>query len=82
MASGRISFDLPVWHAEIYHSERGATNPWMRAFNVVEIDDERENFYEALKTALALFEEDGLAKITIYGIQIGKLETMGGEEDA
>lgn len=82
MSGSELSFDLPIWSATIYHSERGATNPWNRAFNIVEVEDEGENELEALKVAINLFAEDFLNPITIYQIEVGRLiqfEEGGGD---
>lgn len=80
-----VSFELPVWGATFYHTERGATNPWNRCFNVVETGDEEEDKRQALKEALGLFIQDlsdPTAQVTIYAIEVYKLETLeGGEED-
>lgn len=77
-----LSFDLPIWGATIYHSEPGATNPWTRSFNVIEIGDEKEDELQALKEALGLFGDDFGGHITIYQIQIYKLLKLEGGEDA
>lgn len=74
--TGKIDFDLPLWSAEIYHSERGATNPWTRVFNVIEVADSTVNEKEALKQAVALFKADGLAPVTIYQLYIERLEKL------
>lgn len=76
-----LSFDLPVWAASIYHSERGADNPWNRVFNVPEAEGAKENKKEALKIAVGLFEADGLSAVTIYSIEIAPLKFLEGGED-
>lgn len=77
----RIEFDLPLWSATIYHSERGATNPWNRVFNIIEVEDEEENEKTALETAVVLFSKDGMSPITIYSIEIAPLIPLEGGED-
>jgi hypothetical protein len=74
VVSGSIDFDLPVWSATVWHSERGATNPWCRVFNVA---DEKA----AVKKAAELFVADGLSAITIYSIEVAPLIPIkeGGE---
>ncbi|GHF92250.1 hypothetical protein [Streptomyces griseosporeus] len=78
----RIVFDLPLWSAEIYHSERGTVGVWNRVFNLVEVEDEEENEKQAVKEAVRLFVDDGLDAITIYRIEVSKLMTLEGGEDA
>lgn len=68
-----IDFDLPIWSASIYHSVRGADNPWNRAFNLAEVEDQTENEKQAIKTAVELFEADGLGAHFIYAIEVGPL---------
>lgn len=77
-----ISFELPLWSATIYHSERGADNPWNRAFNVAEVADPKANKQQALRTAVELFEADGLQAIMIYTIEIAPLIMLeeGGDD--
>lgn len=78
MNDGKIVFDLPIYAAQLYHSQRGATNPWMRAFNVIEVGDMKVDLREALKTARSLFEADGLNIVTVYAVVIEKLEVPEG----
>lgn len=78
----KIEFDLPLWSATIYHSERGATNPWCRVFNIIEVEDEEENQKAAVKEATRLFVQDGMSAITIYSMEIAPLIPLeGGEEN-
>ena len=66
---------LPLWMVEIYHSEPGATNPWLRAVNGI---DEKA----ARNVAIHLFTGDMLNVITIYRILIQELtKPEGGEDD-
>lgn len=76
----RIEFDLPLWSATIYHSERGADNPWNRVFNIAEVEDEEENRKAAVETAVELFSRDGMSPITIYRIEVAPLIPLGGGE--
>lgn len=77
-----ISFDLPLYSVEIYHTERGATNPWTRVFNFVETQGQSEDESELAKVEAAteLFKSDGLDVITITAIVIGPLQTLEGGE--
>lgn len=76
-----LNFEFPIWSATIYHSERGADNPWNRVFNLVEVEDEEENRQAALKEAVTLFEADGLSVVTIYTIELAPLIKLEGGEN-
>lgn len=66
---------LPLWLFEIYHSEPGATNPWMRMVNAVDQ-------HAALEVACNLFTADMLDVITIYRIMVYPVVKSEGGEDA
>ena len=76
-----LSGDFPVWGAVVYHSEKSATNPWCRAFNVSSGSKEEQE-KEALKVTRELFEKDGLSAITIYSLELAPLIPLEGGEDA
>jgi hypothetical protein len=80
-----IDFEMPLWSATIYHSERGADNPWNRVFNSSRTTDQTLDNELALHRAVALFEGDGLNPVTIYRIEVAPLLPFtdeGGGEDA
>lgn len=79
-----ISFDLPLYSAEIYHSDYPKTNPWTRVFNFVETQGQSEEESEIAKVeaAVKLFIDDGLDKITIQSIIIAPLQTLEGGDNA
>ena len=77
MAEG-ISFDLPLYRAEFYHSERGTDQVWNRVFNIVEVGDAAVDNREALKVARELFLADGLDDLMVYSAYIEKLEVPEG----
>lgn len=66
---------LPLWLFEIYHSEPGATNPWMRMVNGISEEAARN-------VAINLFVADMLNPITIYRILIYPIEEPEGGEGA
>lgn len=71
-----LSGDVPVWGVEIYHSEKGATNPWTRVLNA-------PSEKEATDGALELFAKDSLNVITIYEMFVSELlKPEGGEKNA
>lgn len=77
--AGEISFDLPVYRAEFYHSTPGTDGVWHRVFNVVEVGDEKEDVREALKVARDLFLKDGFDDLRVYKGYIEKLENLSFE---
>lgn len=77
MSVNPIDFDLPVWSVTVWHTERGADNPWHRAFNLAVGEGEEE----AIKKIYELFKADGLSPITIYKIEPAELIPLDRGED-
>lgn len=65
----------PIWMADIYHRNPGASPVWQRGFNAPDLE-------AAKRKALAYFEGDGLSLVLIDKIEVWELKALkGGESD-
>lgn len=79
-----IEFTLPLYSAEVYHTDYPKTNPWCRVFNYVETqgETEEEKIEGQTEAVVRLFMQDGFDPITVQAIVIEELQTLeGGDEN-